>query len=209
MTAVPTTPKGLRTRGQLLDAAREVFAEKGFVNTRMADIAERGGMSMGGLYRYFENKESIFEALVIDIHEELFSSSRAPGVKFEDDPYAALHAANLGYLSHYYENRDVMRTLIEASTFDPKFRDIWWNMRNRHVERFVSLVRDKMGITHLDGIDVLGATEAMACMVEQAAYVWFAHEERQKRTMSLEEAAEITTRTWFRLFFPTDGRAKN
>ena len=67
--AVPTTPKGRRTWQQLLEAARAVFARDGYVNARMADIAEEAGLSMGALYRYFENKESVFEHLVTDIHE--------------------------------------------------------------------------------------------------------------------------------------------
>ncbi|MEZ5220294.1 MAG: TetR/AcrR family transcriptional regulator [Ilumatobacteraceae bacterium] len=205
MPAVPTTPKGRRTWQHLLQAARAVFARDGYVNARMADIAEEAGLSMGALYRYFENKESVFEHLVAGIHEELFTSSRAGGHRFASEPFEALREANLGYLRHYFENRDVMRTLVEAAAVDSHFRDIWWQMRNRHSQRFTEAVRDQFGITQVGGIDAAVAADAMTCMVEQVAYVWYGHEAIHDRKVDLEEAAEVTTRAWYRLFFAPDG----
>jgi len=202
--AVPTTPKGLATRQRLLEAARSVFARDGFVNARMADIATEGGLSLGALYRYFENKEDLFEHLVVDIHEELFTASRASEHRFAVEPFAALREANLGYLSHYYEHRDVMRVLVEASTVDPRFREIWWGMRARHSARFLQAAHDDFGITDLDGIDAAIAADAMTCLVEQTAYVWYAHEELHERDVSLVQAAEVVTRAWHRLFFAPD-----
>lgn len=204
MPAVPTTPKGLATRQRLIQAARQVFARDGFVNTRMADIAQEAGLSLGALYRYFENKEDLFEQLVADIHEELFAASRPTEHRFEVEPFAALNEANLGYLSHYYEHRDVMRVLVEAGAVDPRFRDIWWKMRSRHSARFMQTARDAFGITDLGGIDPAIAADAMTCLVEQIAYVWYAHEERHDRDVSLDEAAEVVTRAWHRLFFAPD-----
>jgi AcrR family transcriptional regulator len=55
MPAIPTTRKGRRTRGKVLDAAGRVFARDGYVDARMLDIATETGLSTGGLYRYFDN----------------------------------------------------------------------------------------------------------------------------------------------------------
>lgn len=49
---------------ELLDAALEVFAEKGFAAARMEDIAARAGAAKGTIYLYFPSKEAVFEALV-------------------------------------------------------------------------------------------------------------------------------------------------
>jgi DNA-binding transcriptional regulator YbjK len=49
--------------GEILDAARVVFAEKGFMGTRMADIATIAGVTKGTIYLYFPNKEFLFEAV--------------------------------------------------------------------------------------------------------------------------------------------------
>jgi AcrR family transcriptional regulator len=53
-----------RTRKrEILDAARQVFAERGFHRTRMSDIARAAGVSQGTLYHYFESKDELFLAL--------------------------------------------------------------------------------------------------------------------------------------------------
>jgi AcrR family transcriptional regulator len=49
---------------ELLDAALDVFAEKGFADTRMNEIAARAGASKGTIYLYFPSKEAVFKALV-------------------------------------------------------------------------------------------------------------------------------------------------
>lgn len=49
---------------EILDAALQLFTEKGFSATRMVDVARAAGISKGTLYLYFENKEAIFRDVV-------------------------------------------------------------------------------------------------------------------------------------------------
>lgn len=49
---------------ELLDAAFELFVERGFAATRIDDIAARAGVSKGTVYLYFPSKQAVFEALV-------------------------------------------------------------------------------------------------------------------------------------------------
>jgi AcrR family transcriptional regulator len=51
---------------EILDAALQVFAEKGFAGARMEDIAARAGVTKGTIYLYFQNKEAVFKSLVRD-----------------------------------------------------------------------------------------------------------------------------------------------
>ncbi|HEU5441848.1 MAG TPA: TetR/AcrR family transcriptional regulator [Ktedonobacterales bacterium] len=51
-------------RSQILDAATAVFAERGFHEARMDDIAERSGLSKGALYLYYKSKDAIIAALM-------------------------------------------------------------------------------------------------------------------------------------------------
>ena len=74
---LPATPKGRKTRENILDAARRVVARHGYVAMRVVDIATEAGLSLGAFYRYFENKDDMFSHLIADIHEELFAASRA------------------------------------------------------------------------------------------------------------------------------------
>lgn len=49
---------------QILDAALQVFSDKGFASARLDDIARAAGMSKGGIYTHFVSKEQIFAALL-------------------------------------------------------------------------------------------------------------------------------------------------
>ncbi|MGW0027058.1 TetR/AcrR family transcriptional regulator [Rhodococcus sp. NPDC003383] len=201
MSHLPNTTKGRRTRTKLLEAARSVFARDGYVGATMSGVATEAGMSLGGLYRYFSDKEDLFATLIADTHDDLFRASGATEHRIEDDPYQALLEANTGYLSHYYKNRDIMRTLVEAASVDPRFREIWWSMRNRHIDRFTTVLKVKCGMDTVGGLDVRGVVEAAACMVEQSAYVWYAQDALQRSPMPVEQGAQIVTRIWHRAFF--------
>ncbi len=50
--------------GEILDAALELFAEKGFAATRLDEVARRAGVSKGTVYLYFDSKEALFKSLV-------------------------------------------------------------------------------------------------------------------------------------------------
>ncbi len=50
-------------RNLILEAARRVLIEKGYHNTSIADISKLAEISVGTVYRYFENKEEIFNAI--------------------------------------------------------------------------------------------------------------------------------------------------
>jgi AcrR family transcriptional regulator len=49
---------------EIVEAALEVFAEKGFSAARIDDVAARAGISKGTLYLYFASKEELFKAVV-------------------------------------------------------------------------------------------------------------------------------------------------
>lgn len=59
-------------REQLLAIAAELFAEKGFRNTTVRDIADAAGILSGSLYHHFDSKESMVDELLVPFQEELF-----------------------------------------------------------------------------------------------------------------------------------------
>ena len=49
---------------EIISAALEVFADRGFAATKLEDVARRAGVTKGTIYLYYENKEALFKALV-------------------------------------------------------------------------------------------------------------------------------------------------
>lgn len=64
----PPAPRRERRKearpGELLDAALDLFVEKGYAATRVDDVAARAGVSKGTLFLYFPSKEELFKAVV-------------------------------------------------------------------------------------------------------------------------------------------------
>jgi len=50
--------------GEIVAAALDVFVERGFAATKLADVARRAGVTKGTVYLYFDSKEALFKAVV-------------------------------------------------------------------------------------------------------------------------------------------------
>jgi AcrR family transcriptional regulator len=64
----PTVTKGEVSRLRIVEAAYQLFLEQGSHGTSMRQIAERAGLTMGGVYNHFDGKESIWEAVFMAKH---------------------------------------------------------------------------------------------------------------------------------------------
>ncbi|MCV7409576.1 TetR family transcriptional regulator [Mycobacterium florentinum] len=80
------------TRSLLLDAAEEVFAEKGFTSATLDDIAHAAGYTKGAIYKHFATKEDLFLAVsdrywrrYFDNFAEVMSTSRQIGARELDE----------------------------------------------------------------------------------------------------------------------------
>lgn len=81
-------------RRQILDAAAELFATKGFDRTTTADISKAAGISAGNLFHYFASKREIFFAVIIDGEDE--KAAQLAQAQERDDVWdALLHVVEL------------------------------------------------------------------------------------------------------------------
>ncbi|OBF47891.1 TetR family transcriptional regulator [Mycobacterium sp. 852002-50816_SCH5313054-b] len=75
-------------RDQIMAAAKEVFARKGFHATTIADIAKRAGLAYGSVYWYFDSKDELFHALMAaeegTLRDHVVSALAAAGVPAAD-----------------------------------------------------------------------------------------------------------------------------
>jgi AcrR family transcriptional regulator len=77
----------LRQRQEMLDAALELFSQKGYHNVSMHQIAENSEFAIGTLYKFFKNKEDLYKALVLEqsnrFHDTLERALETPGDEIE------------------------------------------------------------------------------------------------------------------------------
>jgi len=70
-TSRPVTSRGQQTRQRILEAAEEVFGNKGFHRASIAEITQRARVAQGTFYVYFPDKEAAFTELVRDLSHSL------------------------------------------------------------------------------------------------------------------------------------------
>jgi len=78
------TPKGEDTRRRILDAALDLFQERGFAETTMRDIARKAGVATGAAYYYFPSKESIVMAFYWRTQLDADEQARKPLAEIRD-----------------------------------------------------------------------------------------------------------------------------
>ncbi|MEA2040475.1 MAG: TetR/AcrR family transcriptional regulator [Thermodesulfobacteriota bacterium] len=77
----------IRHRQEILETALELFSEKGFHNVSMNEIAKKSEFAIGTLYKFFENKEDLYKALVLEqsdkFHRALTEAIEGPRDEIE------------------------------------------------------------------------------------------------------------------------------
>jgi AcrR family transcriptional regulator len=82
--AAPATPRAEETRRRILEAALELFRERGFDRTSTRDIARRAGVANGAAYYYFRSKEEIVLAFYLETQREMDALTRRPFAETRD-----------------------------------------------------------------------------------------------------------------------------
>jgi AcrR family transcriptional regulator len=133
------------TRQRLLDAAEQVFAEKGYHGVGVDDIIRASDSSKGGFYFHFPNKQAIFLALVEALTPKLAAAiDRA--IAAESDPVAQLDAALRTVLDLFARHRRLSKILLVEAVglghgFDEKLmrtREEFARMIQGYLDRAVS-----------------------------------------------------------------------
>jgi AcrR family transcriptional regulator len=77
VSAAPVTAKGAATRAFLLQVAAETFAERGYVETTMAELIARSGLTKGAFYFHFSSKDQLALAVIEEKQRQWVDSVQA------------------------------------------------------------------------------------------------------------------------------------
>ncbi len=85
------------TRRQLIDVARQLFAERGYAGTSIEDIVEQAGVARGALYHHFPGKGALFAAVYQIVQEEVASAVVTAALS-SGDPAQAVYTGLSAFL---------------------------------------------------------------------------------------------------------------
>ena len=97
-------------RGELLDAAGALFAERGYDGTAVSDIVSRAGVAQGTFYLYFPTKAHCCAALAEQVAEELLALMQR--VLDDAPPDGSGIAASIDALGAYYEDHHALLAVL-------------------------------------------------------------------------------------------------
>jgi AcrR family transcriptional regulator len=113
-----------RRRRQLLDVALRVFAEQGFHDASMNDIAEAAGVTKPVLYQHFGSKRELFSELLTDVGNELQETI----IKALTSAQSGHEMVELGFAAYFRfvdEHRDAFRLFYGGSfARDAEFAEV-------------------------------------------------------------------------------------
>ena len=206
---MPRSRKGVATRERLLQGAKAVFEETGFLEARITDIADRAGLSHGSFYHYFDSKEQAFRE-VAEAQEALLTASddagdaegradgEGGGAGADGDGPASeierIRRANRRYLERYRDNGRIMGVIEEVSRYDDHVNDA----RMRRQKHFADRAEEAIRRLQADGladpeVDPEIAALALGSMMGRFAELWLVEE---WGTFDFDDAVDQMTRLW-------------
>lgn len=145
-TGRPLTKRGEATRRRLLEAAEVVFAEQGYHEASIVKITERAGIGLGTFYLYFDSKQSIFEALVIDLNRRV-RHSMSEAMEGASSRVEAERAGFAGFFRFTAEHPALYRVVREAEFVSPEVLRLHYT---RIVEGYEAGLRDAQEVGDVD-----------------------------------------------------------
>ena len=190
-------------RSQIIDAALVCFAKRGFHQTSMHDISAEAGISVGLIYRYFENKEAVISAMADrhkkEIGELLGRARQAPTL---------LEALEILFTAHCCESEPrvisafVVDLYAEASR-NPRVADLVRDVLKTSMEGVAELIERvpeaqtaAHGLTPMELSELIFAVARGMLMFDVLRPQEMTAAERRTRQL------EVTRRLWRLLFKP-------
>lgn len=188
----------------LLDAARRVFADKGYIRATVQDIIESTGLSRGTFYLYFRSTDDIFVRTITEVVDDIVASSR---VRSGHTLRQRVYDNNLRYFEIFGANRGLLRAFFEASYVDPEIGRKRAEMRSAYIIRVRDHLERQRQLGRCLPIDPDAAALSLAMMVEGTAQSFAIQKmEPFERPLELKRLCTEVTEIWCRAVYSDPDR---
>lgn len=177
-------------RASVLSAARRIFGERGYVDTNIRDVARYAHVSTATIYRYFENKEKIIEAVVEEVLKDVFDAIFEEALQYTDS--LDLLIASITTLHRRIATNPLLRRLISTDRTQTTVQPIvsWGEQIERQI--------DQMGLQVIQSAIDTGAMdcddpEALLVLVRCVLLGWIVSESQRAEPVSEERVTRMLT----------------
>jgi AcrR family transcriptional regulator len=153
--------KGRQTRQAIEEAARNLFAQRGFHGTTLAEITSAAGKSPALFYRYFADKEDLLAALARDFLNDVVDLPTFP-----DDQDFFVSAVGV-YWEMFKPNIGVMVAVDQLATTQPRFASLQNRFRRFGTDIVRASVRRAQQQGYADDLDADHTALAITLLFER------------------------------------------
>ena len=134
--------KGRQTREAIAQAARTLFAERGFHGTTLSDITSAAGKSPAVFYRYFTDKEDLLAALAESfLHDVVTPSGLRLALPTSADDDAFFTTVVSGYWTMFTQNIGIMIAVAQLAATQSRFAEVQNEFRRFGMDIIAASVR--------------------------------------------------------------------
>jgi AcrR family transcriptional regulator len=196
MPAETLSAKGRQTRQAIEQAARKLFAERGFHGTTLADITSAAGKSPAVFYRYFADKEDLLAALAESfLHEVLTPPGLSLHLPDSPDDDAFFSAVVTGYWNVFKQNIGIMIAVSQLAATQPRFAAVQNEFRRFGMDIVAASVRRAQEQGYGGELDPEHTAAAIALLFENFTTV-FVGTSGLGVEISDEDAIATLSRIW-------------
>lgn len=183
------------TRDKILQAAREVFARKGYHRALVDDIVRASQTSKGAVYHHFPNKEALFLALVDEFAGRL-GEAVAAAIASAHGALGKVEAAVTAGLQTFARHRELARILLlESVSLGPAYQ----SKRQEVLGRFAALIQAHLDEAVAEGsippLDTRVATVAWLGALNEVVVQWLHRGEPDLLTQAVPALAPMLLRS--------------
>lgn len=157
-------------RVKILESAKNEFHDKGYGKASMRTIAKHSGITVGNIYRYFDGKEALFEAVVREAYErfyEVFNTKIVDSILIEnrEDQFEQMRAHIIEALvTCVEENRVELLILLrgaQGTKYESMKEDFHKVLNSKVILRFKHCLK---GTKNVDKIDFMSNVVTASCI---------------------------------------------
>ena len=195
--------KGRQTRAAIADAARNLFAERGFHRTTLADITAAAGRSPAVFYRYFDDKEDLLAGLAEAFLHEVVQASglrlHLPDSAEDGDFFARVVSA---YWEMFKQHIGIMVAVDQLAATEPRFAYVQNEFRRFGMDIVAASVLRAQEQGFAGGLNPEHTALAIALLFEQFTTVCLRPDAAGLGTrLSDDEAVATLSNIWKRTLY--------
>lgn len=197
MPAELLSSKGRLTRQAIEQAARKLFAERGFHGTTLADITSAAGKSPAVFYRYFTDKEDLLAALAQSFQHDVVIPSglslRGPDSPDDDSFFTSVVT---GYWNIFKQNIGIMIAVAQLATTQQRFAELQNEFRRFGMDIVAASVRRVQEQGYGTELDPDHTAAAIALLFENFTTVFVGSPDGLGLDISDEDAIKTLSTIW-------------